>query len=158
MGSVAAFSILLTKDNLLTTFQSPLYAWSQSPASNNDRTPSHHTSSSSSLERSTNPSSQYAASSSNDPYNNRHQYPSHQLLDEREIPKCVTASASLDESQCASGYTKCPGQHQSKWLSELPSQTRSTSTPVRTRIQPGQSLSSRLSHAHRKISLPCSFA
>ena len=120
MGSVAAFSILLTKDNLLTTFQSPLYALSQSPASNNDRTPSHHTSSSSSLERSTNPSSQYAASSSNDPYNNRHQSPSHQLLDEREIPKVVTASASLDDfnahpgtlsalnSTKASGYQNSP--------------------------------------------------
>ena len=106
MGSVAAFSILLTKDNLLTTFQSPLYAWSQSPASNNDRTPSHHTSSSSSLERSTNPSSQYAASSSNDPYNNRHQYPSHQSLDEREPDEFNAHPGTLSalDSTKASGY------------------------------------------------------
>ncbi len=79
---------------------------SQSPASNNDRTPSHHTSSSSSLERSNNPSSQYAASSSNDPYNNRHQYPSHQSLDEREPDEFNAHPGTLSalDSTKASGY------------------------------------------------------
>ena len=79
---------------------------SQSPASNHDRTPSHHTSSSSSLERSTNPSSQYAASSSNDPYNNRHQYPSHQSLDEREPDEFNAHPGTLSalDSTKASGY------------------------------------------------------
>ena len=79
---------------------------SQSPASNHDRTPSHHTSSSSSLERSNNPSSQYAASSSNDPYNNRHQYPSHQSLDEREPDEFNAHPGTLSalDSTKASGY------------------------------------------------------
>lgn len=79
---------------------------SQSPASSHHRTPSYHTSSSSSLERSPNPTNQFANSSSSEAYHNRNQYQARQSLEERGADEFNAHPGTLStlDSTKASGY------------------------------------------------------